>query len=183
MKCIISIATFIAVACTLTSAAPLTQRAPICISPTFFEIIAADAPDSQFGTTLIPQISIADGSHEIASFVSFTIPPIPGATSTCTCKFVLKGVIATSGSAIQLFSLGSQLVGSETFNSHPYYDQDEGQYSIDPTTGDSTPLYGRTVPCNIGGAPTQFIIRPHFADGSITWTQTDTVGAFLEITF
>jgi hypothetical protein len=182
MRCIISIVTFITVVYTLTSAAPLTPRGPIPITPTFFEIIAADSPNSQFGTTLIPQISISGGSHEIASFVSFSIPPITGATSTSTCQFILRGVTATSSSAIQLFSLGYQLTGSETFNSHPYYNQDEGQYRIDPNTGNSTPLYGGTVPCNIGGAPTQFIIRPHFTEGSITWTQTNTVGAFLEIT-
>lgn len=182
MKSIISIATFVTVACMLTSAAPLTRRAPISISPTFFQIISEDQPDTQFGTTLIPQISIADGSHEIDSFVSFSIPPISGATSTSTCKFVLKCVTASPGAAIQLFSLGYQLIGFETFNSHPYYNQDEGQYSIDSTTGDSTPIYGKSVPCNIGGAPTQFVIRPHFTEGSITWAQTDTVGAFLEIT-
>src|SRR5208282_5056206 len=103
---------FIALASTLTSAAPLTRRAPIPISPTFFQIISADKPDIQFGTTFIPQISVVDGSHEIDSFVSFSIPPIAGASSTSTCNFVLKGVTASPGSAIQLFSLGYQLIGS-----------------------------------------------------------------------
>lgn len=182
MKGLFSVATFVALASALVSAAPLTRRAPIPVSPTFFQIISEDKPDIQFGTTFIPQISVVDGSHEVDSFVSFSIPTIPGASSTSTCTFVLKGVTATPGSAIQLFTLGSQLIGSETFNRHPYYNQDEGQYSIDSKTGDSTPLYGGTVPCNIGGVPTQFVIRPHFTDGSITWTQSATVGAFLEVT-
>ena len=182
MKGIFSVATFVALVSTVVFSAPLTPRAPIPVSPTFFQIISEDKPNIQFGTTLIPQISVVGGSHEVDSFVSFSIPPISGASSTSTCKFVLRGVTATPDSAIQLSSLGSQLIGDETFNSHPYYNQDKGQYSIDPTTGNSSPLYGGTVPCNIGGAPTQFVIRPHFTDGSITWTQSATVGAFLEVT-
>lgn len=182
MKGIFSVASLFVLTCTMVSAAPLARRDPIPVSPTFFQIISADKPDIQFGTTLIPQISVTDGSHEVDSFVSFTIPPIAGASSTSTCRFVLKGVTASPGAVIQLFSLGSQLIGSETFNRHPYYNQDEGQYSIDSTSGNSTPLYGGTVPCNIGGAPTQFVIRPHFTDSSVTWTQSSTVGAFLEVT-
>jgi hypothetical protein len=179
MKGIFSIATFVALAAALVSSAPLTRRDPISVPADYFEIISEAEPDTTFGPTQIPVISVVDGSNEVDSFVSFSIPSSITLSSTSTCQFFLTGVTADSGSAVQLFSLGYPLVGDETFNTHPFYDQDEGQYSVDPTTGDSSPLYGGYVPCS---SIMQFVIRPHFTDASITWTQSDTVGAFIEVT-
>ena len=180
MKNIFSFATFIALSSFLVFAAPLTPRNTQTVGPTFFQIIKQAQPDINFQTTLIPQISVQNGNNEVDSFVSFDIPAFAGVTSSSTCHFVLTGVSATPGSAIQLFSLGSPLIGNESFNKHPYYDQDEGQYAIDHNTGNSSPLYGGQVPCNFGGKM-QFVIRPHFTDSSITWTQSSSVGAFIVV--
>ena len=175
MKGIFSIATYLALVSALASAAPLARRWTV-ISPDYFEVIEQASPYLSIGSTQSPTISVINGNNEVDSFVSFS--PIAGATSTSTCQFVLRGVSATPNAAIQLFSLVSPLTGAETFNSHPSVNQDEGQASIDPY-GNSAPLYGTYVPCT---EPLQFIIRPHFTDGTIQWTQGPTVGAFIEYT-
>ena len=175
MKGIFSIATFVALASSLVSAAPLSRRT-ISIGPDYFEIIEQSNPNQNFPITQSPTISVINGNNEIDSFVSFS--PIAGALSTSTCQFVLRGVDSTPGAAIQLFSLISPLTGDETFNVHPSVNQDEGQASID-SFGNSSPLYGTYVPCT---EPLQFIIRPHFTEGTIQWSQTNYVGAFIEFT-
>jgi hypothetical protein len=181
MKGIFSIAAFVALASALVSSAPLTRRTiptGTFVPASYYEVIQAQYPDAQ-ETTQSPTISVIDGSNEVDSFVSFTLPA-GILTSTSTCQFFLQGVglTATPNAAVQLFSLGSALLGTETWNSHPSYNQDEGQYIVDSTTGDSTPLYGGYVPC---ADTMEFVIRPHFTDATLQWTQTDTVGAFIVV--
>ena len=179
MKHIFSISTLVVLTSAFASSAPLTQRTTSGFQATAFWNIdnPQPAPILTPNGTLSPQISIQDGSNEVDSIVSFSIPDI-GQTASSTCQFSIQNIPAPTGSGIvQLFTLGAPV--SSPLTSVPYENQYMGQYAID-AQGNSTPLDVVNVPCVVGDM--QFLIRPQNTDDSISWTQTATVGAFIEVT-
>ena len=186
MKSIFSIATLITLASALVSAAPLARRGQFTATTfgatTYYNVNnifqgSTDPILPPVGTSTA-EISIADGSHEIDSIVSFTIPP-DVITSTSTCTFFIAGIAPPTGSGIlALYTLGSEFISP--FTSVPFYNQYEGQYNLQ--TGNSADIDRVTVPCSVYSDNTmQFVMRPVGDNDFITWTQSAGVGAFIEI--
>jgi Ubiquitin 3 binding protein But2 C-terminal domain len=159
----------------------------------FYRVISQAEPDTDFLTTYGSQtaiISRSQGSDEVATLVSFQMPAISdisGATASSTCDFVVKNPGTASGSQIlQLFTLGYQFSESisppVTFNSHPYYNQYEGEYYVS-VGGDSTAIDVFTFPC-VFGTNMQFVLRPQNDNDYISWEQ-DSIsllnGAYIEV--
>ena len=128
-------------------------------------------------------------ANEVDTFVNFPIPPIneiQGASTLCTCDFVIKNPQISNGSQIvQLFSLLEEFDVTQTFtwNNHPQYDQYYGSYLVNPT-GSSTllDLYPYTVQCSYG-SNLRFVMRPYNATDWVMLSQTGIVisGAYIEI--
>lgn len=180
MKGIFSVATFLALASALVTAAPLTKRATVLIPANALYIVnnPNPAPVPMPPSTPNAKISIVDGSNEIDTIVSFDVSSFT-ATSTSTCQFVIQNIPPPSGSGIvQLFTLGAEVTSSTAFV--PYENQYEGQYDVN--TDPSTPIDVKFVPCNFQNGVLQFIIRPQDTDDAISWVQTSTDGAFIAFT-
>ena len=197
MKGIFSAATFIAIASALVAAAPFkvaerSASGPIIYTKgaDFIRVVSEANPNTdEIGTygTQTGLIARTNGQNELASLVSFDIPPvsaIAGASASSTCNFVIKNPASVSGSqTTQLFTLGAEFgeYDTITFNQHPYYNQYEGAYFVN-AVGDSSAVDVTTVPCTFGGNM-QFVMRPQNDNDYITWTQNNggNVGAFIEI--
>jgi len=184
MKSLVSVAHFFVFAATLISGAPLERRATISIPSEELWIITNPAPATiiQPGPgNLLGQVSIANGNNEIDTIVSFPLGSNPAPTSGSTCQFVLQGITPTGSGIVQLFTLGGEVVSPLKAGQVPYYNQYEGQYNV--KTSPSTPIDVTYVPCNFdSNGLLQFVIRPQNTDDSLKWSQSSTVGAFLEYT-
>jgi hypothetical protein len=196
MKSFLSAATFFAILATISSAAPLKPRSVIAtIGTEFMRVIAQAQPDTDFLNTFgieTAVISITDGTNETDTLLSFTIPEAAdiGASPSSICSLLIKDAATATGSqTIQLFSLLPPLFDNDpsvpvTFNSHPSYNQYEGQYFV-TAGGDSTPvdIPPVTFPCQFGSIM-QFVARPQNTDVFIevfTNELNGAAGVFIEI--
>lgn len=199
MKSIFSATIFAALTSALVSAAPLTRRAaggPVVATygAEFYRVISEAEPEvdqtSFYGLNTAVIACNYQDLYEIDTFVSFAIPPlaeITGATESSTCNFVIYNAGHVSGTQnIQLSTIGAEIDQTQTltFKSHPYYNQDEGQYIVNES-GPSVAVDVFTVPCIFQGNM-QFVMRPVFNGTTtyITWDQDHgsyKMGAFIEI--
>jgi len=182
MKFIYSAATLLALASALVSAAPLVKKSTISIAANQLWVITNPAPATiiQAGpNNQLAQVSIKNGNNEIDTIVSFPLGSNPAPSSTSTCRFVIQNVSPSGSGIVQLFTLGGEVVSPLQAGQVPYYNQYEGQYNVN--TNPSTPIDVTDVPCAFDSdGNLQFVIRPQNTDDYITWTQSSTVGAFLE---
>lgn len=181
MKGIFSVATFLALASALVSAAPLTQRWTYTVPATDLWVVTNPAP-----VTILPEpsgsgeVSISNGSGEIDTVVSFDMSGYPIPTSESTCQFFIQNVASTGSGIVQLYTLGGEATSSPT-PIIPFYNQYRGQYNVN--TSPSTPIDVQYVPCNfLEDGAFQFVIRPQNTEDSLTWSQTGAVGAFIQYT-
>jgi|SRR5579859_7354812 len=183
MKGLFSTATLLAVLAALTAAAPITERAVVASVPAEFFIVTDEAhPQTFSGASQTAVISRTNGSGEKASYVSFDMTSVPGATASSTCTFVIKNPAAASGSQnTQLFTLGGPISSTSklSFWQHPFHDQYAGVYKAQ-VGASSTAIDVATVPCNFG-RKSQYVMRPQNDNDYITWTQGAGVGAFIEV--
>jgi hypothetical protein len=182
MKGIFSVTTFLALASALVSGAPLSERSSYTVPASDLWVITNPAPATVVSTppALLGQVSIADGSNEIDTVVSFDMSIFPPPTAASTCQFLIQNVTPSGSGIVQLFTLGGEVTSSAT-PIIPFYNQYEGQYNVN--TSPSTPIDVQYVPCNFfADGSFQFVIRPQNTDDFLSWTQTASVGAFIEYT-
>ena len=182
MKGIFSVATFLALASALVSGAPLNQRTTYTVPANELWVITNPAPATILPNppALLGQVSISNGSERsIQSFPS-TCPATPPRLPRVHANFLFRVSHLTGSGIVQLFTLGGEVTSSAS-PVIPFYNQYEGQYNVN--TSPSTPIDVQYVPCNFfeDGA-FQFVIRPQNTDDYLSWTQTGTVGAFIQYT-
>ena len=178
MKGIFSVATFLALASALVSGAPLNQRNTYTIPANELWVITNPAPATIITSPpeLFGEVSISNGSGEIDTVVSFDVSAYQVPTSTSTCEFIIQGVVPTGSGVVQLFTLGDEVATGATII--PFYNQYEGQYNVN--TSPSTPIDVQHVRCNFHDGVLQFVIRPQNTDDFLSWTQSGSVGAFIQ---